>query len=478
MSPASPLPIPPAGSLERRLVAEAILRQDFLSFVQRCMGTLAPAAAFLDNWHLQAIAHALDQVRQGRIRRLIINLPPRSLKSVMTSVAFPAFVMGHDPSSRIICVSYASDLAVKHANDFRAVVDSAWYRRLFPDFALSRLKNSEVEVMTTCHGMRLATSVGGTLTGRGGNLILIDDPIKPLDALSEPRREAVNQWYTNTLLSRLDDKINGAIVIVMQRVHMDDLVGYLTRHSDEWMVLKLPAIATEDQLIETGPGRSYLYRADEVLHAAREPLSVLESYRTQLGSDTFSAQYQQEPVPPGGAMIKRGWVRRYRTLPPRGSYARIIQSWDTASKGGAENDWSVCTTWLVENKQFYLLSVDRGRWDYPDLKQRAIMLADRHKPMKTLIEDAGTGTALIAELRRIGRSAVAIRPERDKLTRMSVQSAKFEAGLVHLPEQAPWLAAFEAELFAFPGSRHDDQIDSVSQALANGASGYNLLNVL
>lgn len=334
----SPLQLPVGSPTERRLVAAAILRQDLLSFVQRCMGTLAPAAPFLDNWHLQAIAHALEQVRQGQIRRLIINLPPRSLKSVMTSVAFPAFVMGHDPSSRIICVSYASDLAVKHANDFRAVVESAWYRSLFPGFALSRLKNSEAEVMTTRHGLRLATSVGGTLTGRGGNLILIDDPIKPLDALSEPRREAVNQWYTNTLLSRLDDKINGAIVIVMQRVHMDDLVGYVTRHSNEWVILKLPAIATEDQRIETGPGQSHLYRADDVLHPAREPLFVLDSYRTQLGSDTFSAQYQQEPVPPGGAMIKRHWARRYRTAPPRGSSARIIQSWDTASKGGTEND--------------------------------------------------------------------------------------------------------------------------------------------
>jgi predicted phage terminase large subunit-like protein len=472
-----PLPVPSASAAEQRLIADAILRQDFLSFVQRCMDTLAPAAAFLDNWHLQAIAHALEQVRQGRIRRLIINLPPRSLKSVMTSVAFPAFVMGHDPVSRIICVSYASELAVKHANDFRAVVDAAWYRRLFPGFALSRMKNSEAEVMTTRHGLRLATSVGGTLTGRGGDLILIDDPIKPADALSEPRREAVNQWYTNTLLSRLDDRITGAIVIVMQRVHMEDLVGYVTRHSEEWTILKLPAIATDDQRIATGPGRSYLYRANEVLHPAREPLPVLETYRTQLGSDTFSTQYQQEPVPPGGAMIKRHWVRRYRTPPARAPRTRIIQSWDTACKGGAENDWSVCTTWLIENKQFYLLAVDRGRHDYPDLKQRVIALAQRHKPNRILVEDAGTGTALVAELRRMGLTIIGIKPEKDKVTRMSVQSAKFEAGLVHLPEQAPWLGSFEAELFAFPGSRHDDQIDSVSQALANGIGGYTLDNL-
>ncbi|MGO4386811.1 phage terminase large subunit [Microvirga sp. 2YAF29] len=472
--------VPPTMSTrpeDRLRFADAIARRDFLSFVQSCVGTLTPAVDFQDNWHLQAIAHHLDLVRLGKIRRLIINLPPRSLKSVMASVAFPAFVLGHDPTQRIICVSYASDLAAKHANDFRAIMAAPWYRRTFPDARASPVKNSEAEVMTTRHGMRLTTSVGGTLTGRGGNLIVIDDPIKPGDALSESRREGVNQWYANTLLSRLDDKINGAIVIVMQRVHMDDLVGFVTRQSDEWTILTLPAIAEHDQRIVTGLGTSHLYRAGDVLHAAREPLSALETYRTQLGSDTFSAQYQQQPVPPGGAMIKRAWVRRYHSPPARSARSRIVQSWDTAMKGGAENDWSVCTTWQIEEGQFYLLDVDRGRYDYPDLKQRVQQLADQHRPYKIVIEDAGTGTALIAELRRMGRVAVAVRPERDKQTRMSVQTAKFEAGLIHLPEQAPWLSAFEAELFAFPGGRHDDQVDSVSQALAHGSSGYTLAAV-
>jgi hypothetical protein len=183
----------PGHPEERRRLADAIVRQDLLSFVRRCAGTLVPAARFHDNWHLQAIAHHLELVRAGQIRRLIINLPPRSLKSIMTSVAFPAVVLGHDSAHRIICVSYAADLATKHANDFRAVIDAPWYRRAISRLVLSRLKNSEAEVMTTRHGVRLATSVGGTPTGRAGNLILIDDPIKPVDALSDPRREAVNQ---------------------------------------------------------------------------------------------------------------------------------------------------------------------------------------------------------------------------------------------------------------------------------------------
>ncbi|MFG1301945.1 phage terminase large subunit [Xanthobacter sp. V3C-3] len=464
---------------EQRRLADAIQRRDFMSFVQRCFMTLTPGVTFMDNWHLHAIAHHLDLVRQGQIRRLIINLPPRSLKSIMTSVAFPAFVMGHDPARRIICVSYASDLAAKHAIDFRAVVEAHWYRRMFPGFALSPLKNSTTEMMTTQQGVRLATSVGGTLTGRGGGLILIDDPIKPADSLSQTRRDAVNQWYNNTLLSRLDDKINGAIVIVMQRVHMDDLVGFVTRHGgDDWTILTLPAIATDDQLIATGIGRTHLYRAGAVLHPAREPLELLEKHRSQLGSDVFSAQYQQAPVPPGGAMIKRAWVGRYDAPPPRTSRTHIIQSWDTASKGGAENDWSVCTTWQVEGNVFHLLHVYRGRHDYPELKQKALDLAAQHKPSKIVVEEAGTGIALITELRRQARtSIIAVRPDKDKIARMSIESAKFEAGQVFLPRWAPWLPDFEAELFAFPGSRHDDQIDSVSQALANGAGGYTLDNI-
>jgi predicted phage terminase large subunit-like protein len=447
----------------------AILRSDFASFIRKCALTLAPGIPFQDNWHIHALAWYLDQVRRGAIRRLIINMPPRSLKSVAASVALPAFALGHDPVRRIICMSYGAELSVKHANDFRAIVDGDWYRALFPSMQVSRNKNSEAEVATTRHGYRLATSIGGTLTGRGGDLIIIDDPLKPIDALSEPKRESVNQWFSNTLLSRLDNKRTGAIVIVMQRVHMEDLTGFVTRMSDDWTVLPLPAIAESDAEIVIGEGRVYRRRAGEVLQPAREPKGVLDAIKHQLGSDLFAAQYQQEPVPPGGAMIKRAWVQRYSVLPPPSSRARIVQSWDTAAKNGPDNDWSVCTTWRIEPHAYYLLDVHRARHDYPSLKARALTLAERHRPWSILIEDAGTGTALIAELRRLGRVVIAVRPEHDKITRMSVQSAKFEAGQVYLPERAPWLADFEAELFAFPNGRHDDQVDSVSQALGRPA---------
>jgi predicted phage terminase large subunit-like protein len=410
------------------------------------------------------MAHHAELVRLGKLRRLLVNVPPRSLKSIVYSVALPAFILGHDPTKRLIVVSYGADLSIKHAIDFRAIMNSSWYCRLFPATRISKAKNTEAEVMTTRGGYRLATSIDGTLTGRGGDLIIIDDPLKPVDALSESKRERVNQWYFNTLLSRLDDRQTGAVIVVMQRLHMNDLSGALLHECEEWRHLKLPAIAEVDEQICIG-NRFHRRLAGDVLHPEREPLSSLETLRAQFGSDTFAAQYQQAPVPPGGAMIKRAWVRRYEQLPTSRD-REVIQSWDTANKEGGEHDWSVCSTWLVHENQYYLIDVLRGRFDYPTLKARVLEHASLHKPSRILIEDAGVGTALVQELRGSQFSVIPIKPEHDKMTRMSIQSGKFESGRVYFPERASWLPELEAELFAFPGSRHDDQVDSISQALA------------
>jgi predicted phage terminase large subunit-like protein len=448
----------------RRL--DALLRNDFRAFLQKTFSTLAPGQGYVHNWHVEAIAWRLERVRRGDITRLIINMPPRSLKSIAASVAFPAFVLGRDPSRRLICVSYSGDLAKKHSNDFRAVLETPWYRSIFPNARIGPFKNSETEIELTARGFRLATSVGGTLTGRGGDIIIIDDPLKPDEAFSEAKRSAANQWFTNTLLSRLDDKRTGAIVVVMQRVHMDDLTGFLTEQSDEWDILRLPAIATCEETIPLSPSRSYTRRVGEALSAEREPIHTLQALKLQIGSDAFSAQYQQSPMPPGGAMIKRDWVKRYQDLPLVTDRLFVMQSWDTASKGGPENDWSVCTTWqLARGKRWFLIDVWRGRVDYPSLKAKALHLAQHWKARRVVVEDAMTGTSLVQELRSQVSGMIAIRPEGDKITRMAVASAKFEAGQVLFPERASWLPDLEAELFAFPVGRHDDQCDSISQAL-------------
>ena len=180
---------------ENRAVVDALLRSDLAAFTQRCFQTVAPGATYLSNWHIEAIAHQLERCRQGQIRRLIVTLPPRSLKSITASVAFPAFALGHDPKLPIVCASYSQDLAAKHARDFRAVLQSEWYQRIFPMARIDPQKNTEPEIQLTEKGCRLSTSLGGTLTGRGGTLILIDDPMKPAERMSEARRAAVSEWY-------------------------------------------------------------------------------------------------------------------------------------------------------------------------------------------------------------------------------------------------------------------------------------------
>jgi len=452
---------------------DAILRRDFESFLRRCLMTLNPGSPYLPSWHISAIAYQLERIRQGKITRLIINMPPRHLKSLTVSVAFPAFLLAQEPWHRIFAISYGSELSSKHASDFRSVVESAWYRRAFPAMRISR--SLEDEVSTTARGFRKATSVYGTLTGLGGDIFIIDDPQKPIDAQSDTQRERLNQWVSNTLMSRLDSKETGVIIVVMQRVHLNDLSGYLME-AGGWTVLSLSAVAEQDETIVIGDNEFHVRRASEALHPEIESVESLTALQIKIGSDVFAAQYQQSPVPPGGGMIKREWLRYYRTLPARTYYSRIIQSWDTAAKDGAQNDWSVCTTWMLLDNRFYLIYLSRGRYDYPTLKSVAIGLAQKYRPETILIEDASTGTALAQELPRVyfGGAVTLVPIERDKLGRCYVNQAKFEAGDVLFPEGAPFLPVLEAELLTFPQGKNDDQVDSISQALTHGFSGYNL----
>jgi predicted phage terminase large subunit-like protein len=460
--------LPPQLTLAPSMAhVNAACRQDFVSFVRKVFHVLNPSATFHMNWHICAIAHVLEQVWLGKIKRLIITVPPRSLKSVMCSVALPAWVLGHDPTKRLIVASYSAELAIKHGNDFRTLVNSAEYHDIFAGMRISPIKNTQNEVVTTLNGFRLAISLDGTLTGRGGDIIIIDDPIAALAARSQKAREHVADWYFNSLLSRLDDKQNGAIVLVMQRLHEDDLAGVLLRASDEWTVLSLPAIAEEDEEIPIGNGQVHFRRAGDVLHPEREPREVLESLRVQAGPEMFAAQYQQQPMPPGGGIIKRDSVRRYDQLPKSG---RTIQSWDVANKQGEENDYSVCTTWVVHENKYYLKDLLRGRFDFPTLRKKVLEHAKLHKASQVLIEDAGFGTALIQEFKTADFSVVAVKPEYEKKIRMAIQAKKFDNGQVFFPKEGSWLRELEDELFAFPNSRHDDQVDSISQALGHKIS--------
>ena len=456
----------PSEMALNRAVWKALLRNNFKAFTHKCFQTVAPGQPMLWNWHLDALCHYLELCRRGEIRRLIVTLPPRNGKSITTSVAWPAWALAHDPRIRIVCASYSQDLSTKHARDFRLVLNSPWYRRLFPGTRIDPRKNTEAEIETTARGYRLTTSVGGTLTGRGGNLIIIDDPLKPEDAMSPVKRSSTNDWFDRTLSTRLDRKTEDAIVLIMQRVHDQDLVGHVLDQGGDWTVLELPAIAEDDEEIEVADGVFHFRRVGELLHPEREPLWVLGDLKRTLGSQAFSAQYQQVPIPSEGALIKRVWLRDYGRLPERRPQDRVVQSWDTGTKSGPSNDYSVCTTWQIRGPDYYLLDVYRNRLDYPDLRREVLSLAAEYQANVVLIEDAGTGTALIQQLHRERTlRPIGIRPDRDKDTRLASQSYVIEAGRVRLPQDAPWLDAFRNEILAFPHGRHDDQVDSLSQFL-------------
>ena len=353
-------------------------------------------------------------------------------------------------------------------------MSSAWYQALFST-RLASPREPLAELATTRGGFRLATSVGGVLTGRGADVILIDDPLKPIDALSESRRTAANDWFDSTLYSRLNDKAKGAIIIVMQRLHEDDLAGHVLKQ-EGWELVSFPAVAEDDELhvVETRLGRKEFRRgAGDPLDPERESLAILDRIRATIGEANFASQYQQRPTPAGGGMVKTAWFRRYgpNDIPSpqdlvRG-FDRIIQSWDTANKPSELADYSVCTTWGLKGPHFYLLHVLRKKLSYPELKRAVIDQDARFSPQAILIEDRASGTQLIQELIAAGCSrATRFSPEGDKVMRLHAQTATIENGFVWLPEAAPWLADYLAELAAFPRGRHDDQVDSTAQALA------------
>lgn len=447
--------------LER--LVHAALRRDLLCFIQRMFRDLDPGVRFILGWHYEAIAWQLLRVMRGEIRRLIINVPPRSGKSLLASIGWPMFMWGHDPTLKMICVSHTEDLAKDFSLKRRAIARSGWYQDVFPQTRLAGVTGRELR--TSRFGSCFASGVGGAILGRGADIIIVDDPIKSIDAHSKAVRERVNAFYDNTLLTRLNSKTEGAIVIIMQRLHEDDLVGHVMER-DDWEVVSFPAIAMDDTVHQLGESEADVHHrgAGDVLMPEREPLHILEQLRRAQGSLVFEAQYQQQPAPAGGNVIRREWLRYYEEVP--GPIARTIVSWDTASTLNETSDWSVGVVFAQVGLHFYVLDVVRGRFEAPDLRRQIIDLHEAWAADATLIEDTELGRAIAQDLARTGDlRALTLRPEHDKEARLLAQAARFEAGQVHLPNDAPWLGPYIDELLAFPSGRHDDQVDATSQAL-------------
>mgnify|MGYP002764733854 FL=1 len=473
-------------------IINSLLRTDFKSFVIKVFGEVVPGSKYLNNWHIDVICDAIMDMYEGGNNRLMINMPPRYMKSLICSIALPAWILGHNPKAQILCVSYNDELADKFAMNCRDVMQSDWYRELFPMTRLHQSRQSVNDFATTRGGGRMATSIGGTLTGRGADWIIIDDPQKSVDASSESGRTKLNEWYGSTLYSRLNDKATGKILLVMQRLHQDDLSGHLLDSGNQFKVIKLPVIATEDEswIVKnriSGKTRVITRAKGELLHPEREDMDVVMGIKNSMGEYAFVAQYQQDPCPPEGGIIKESWLKYYTMAQATEidpiKYFRIFLSWDTANKTGEQNAYSACCVILMtrENNKYkyYLLDVIRGKWEMPELIKQVQRLYDTWKYdkggqylVRLLIEDMASGTQLIQMLsaqrdHRGYRFAIEpIKPNTDKVSRLIGASAYIENGTLLFPQDPqPWWPEFKKELLGFPNSKYKDQVDALTQCI-------------
>jgi len=440
---------------------EYVAVRDFRTFAKLAFPGLNPGVQLDWGWSNEAIAHVLEEVEAGARLRQIINMPPRTLKSQLVSVMWTAFLLGRNPASRLMVVSYAENLAEQLSNDTRRLMQSALYRRLFPETQLER--QSSQLLTTTAGGQRYATTVGGSVTGFGTDIIILDDPQSATDIYSEAAREKTKAFFQQTLSSRLNNPATGRMVLVQQRLHEDDLTGHLIEGGG-WELLRLQACATEAASIPFGFGEVRDVRPGELLVPSRLTAEFLERQKRSMGSIAFEGQYQQTPVPADGEIIKRDWLR-HGNPPRRDAAQRITLSLDTATKTNPANDFSVATVWLEHDGKHHLLFVWRAKVEFPELGKKVLALAQHYGVDTILIEDTGSGSALIQAMKPKGLRVIGRTCRDTKQSRLISVSSYFESGQVCLPKDAPWLAAYETELLGFPGGRHDDQVDSTTQYL-------------
>jgi predicted phage terminase large subunit-like protein len=407
--------------------------------------------------HHELIISRLEAVERGEIKRLMIFMPPRHGKSLVTSSIFPAWYLGRHPEHHTIFATYGQELSDDFGRRVRNFIINPVHQAIFPNCRLSDDSTAAHRFSSTRGGAYYAVGRGGPITGRGAHLLLIDDPIKDREeANSETIRKSLHEWYSSVAYTRLMP--GGAIIIIQTRWHEDDLAGWLLKeHSSEnWDVLSLPAIAEKDESFR---------REGDPLWPARFPLDSLNRIREAVGGAVWASLYQQRPAAAEGAIFKRNWWQFFApsvAIP----FSRVVQSWDTAFKKGAENDFSVCTTWGIGENGYYLLHLWRDRVEFPELKRVLASLAGQWKPNAILIEDKASGQSLIQELKRSTvLPLIPVKVDSDKQTRAQAITPIIEAGKIFLPESAPWVSEFIDEMSSFPNGIHDDVVDATTQAL-------------
>ena len=435
------------------------LQENFLEFVRHVW------PSFIAGSHHKIFADKLERVASGKLKRLIVNMPPRHTKSEFASYLFPAWVMGRDPHTKIIQATHTAELAVGFGRKVKNLLDSEIYRDVFPEMELARDAKASGRWSTNEGGEYYAVGVGGALAGRGANLCIIDDPVSEQDALSPTALDNIYEWYTSGPRQRLQP--GGSIIIVMTRWSIRDLTAKVLQKqaeggADQWEVVEFPAIFPD---------------TDNVLWPEFWSRDELEGVRASIPVAKWNAQYLQNPTAEEGAIIKREWWNVWeRDAPPPCDY--IIQSYDTAFTKSERADYSAITTWGVfypdegDEAAIILLDAEKGRWEFPELKDQAMRLYEEYEPDMVLIEQKASGTPLTQDLRKAGIPVSGFTPGRgaDKFSRMNACAPVFESGMVWCPETR-WADEVVEECAAFPNGEHDDLADSMTQAILRFRQG-------
>lgn len=443
-------------------VKRELATRHLADFAKQAWPILEPATPLKWGWPLDAICQHLEAVSDGQIKRLLINVPPGSMKSLLTGVIWPAWEWARRPQLRYVATAHKQDLAVRDNLKCRRLIKSEWYQRNW-SVDLTGDQDAKTKFENTATGFREAMAFT-SMTGARGDRVILDDPHSVDDALSPLKLAAGVTTFREALPSRVNNE-DSAIVVIMQRLHERDVSAVALDLGYEHLCI--PMRFEPDRRCTTSLGWTDPRTAEgELMFPDRFGEKQVRELEISLGSYASAGQLQQRPSPPGGGIFKTSWWQYYRDggLPP---VKRIVHSWDTAFKTGSDNDFSVRTIWAETDRGFYLLDLWKEKVEFPDLKRMVSSFKAEHHPQTILVEDKASGQSLIQELQRdTVLPIIPVKVDKDKVARAFAVTPLIEAGRVFLPEGAPWLADFVASLAAFPNAAHDDDVDSTTQALA------------
>lgn len=450
--------------MSEKLVLKYILKNNLPFYVQKTFNHINPKSEFYSNWHIDLICDYLKEIENNSFNRLIINIPPRSLKSICVSVAWTSWLLGHRPESRILTSSYSQNISNKLSQDTRFIIESEWYKKLFPETRISKKQNQKSKFLTTKYGFRFSTSVGGSVTGEGGDYLIVDDPHNPSHIHSKKLRHKTIDWFLNTFSTRLNNRKTGKIIIVMQRLHNDDLCGFLENSSpNEWEILKIPLLSEKKLYFSAGDNK-YKMEKDEIINNKLFDKETIEKLISEIGIYNFESQYLQKPRTDQYNFLNKDYINYYEKLPEK--FDSIIHSWDTAIKTSENSDYSALTIWGIYQDRYYLINFLQEKLEYPDLKKEIKNYINKFSANTILIEDKSSGHSIIQDLKRDGiKNIISIKPLKDKLTRFASVIELFERGQVLIPKNNNKFITLVNNLLEFPNVKNDDIVDSVSQFL-------------